>query len=129
MANAATSGKHELNTPWLVGTAVAGLLLVGSAIAVSLMSDWEVIWSSLLLEVGASIMLISAVFLAERRFVERATTEIKETLARPVGECRLDEPYSPLYLVLSQEGDVLYRCGHDPAHAFSAEGARKAAPA
>jgi hypothetical protein len=117
--------SDELNLRWLVGTAVAGALIVGSAVAISISSNWNVVWSSLLLEVGASIMLVSAVFLAERRFVGRAKQEIIRVLSSPIGMCERDVPYAPLHLFLTPEGDVVYRCSHEPAHAVSSDELRR----
>jgi hypothetical protein len=123
-AAAGQETREKLRYPWIIGSLVVGGVIVAIAVVGSLMWNWRDIWSSLLLEIGSTVMLISAVFVVERQFVgqvrrvEARVEETERTVREALGECRAEDPPASISPVLTETGGLQWVCAHNPPHVF-----------
>jgi hypothetical protein len=123
----------RLRYPWIIGSLAAGGVIVAVAVMGNLIWTWREIWSSLLLEIGTTVLLISAVFLVERQFVgqvrrvearaavtEARVEEAERTVREALGQCRVEDPPAPIRLILTESGGLKWVCSHTPPHEYDA---------
>ncbi|MBG0827543.1 hypothetical protein HS041_07175 [Planomonospora sp. ID67723] len=80
-----TTRREIISRKWLISVGLLGLILVvGSAITALLWPELNSIWSSLQLELGATLLLFSVLFHVERTFVRREVRTIAEDLIRAI---------------------------------------------
>lgn len=101
---------------WTIGVAAAGACLVALAIVAAERWNWRGIWPSVLLEIGAAVLLAAVLVHLERRIIR--------TVRNPpsVGTCTLSEPKSRIERCATWNGTLIYACHHTPAHQWDDTG-------
>ncbi len=81
-----TEKREAYNWPWILGTLIAGLALIGSAHLGDLAWGWPSITTGSIANVGAAFVIAFLLFVAERRFTRNVARRVETTVGAAAGQ-------------------------------------------